>query len=613
MMASPGGTPEDDVSAMSAQSGSDWEDNLEDPDFSLTTELAETLGVVANNDKLSQIFDSALGDSRNVEDVSGILYEDQGPAAKKRKVETLDERNLLAAIDEDVLNDGGDSDGDSEASDVEAVLQALEAAEETGEEDGFRVGVMEDTITRDVNMPEIYVTKLLFSDVDPFGRKKKDPRVYNRKTYCPGCNKLVQRWVTHVIRQRWKKHKNVAEFKDIHNLLDEIKDDENIQKSAKYEELLQLMKSCSSRAVHQHNMEVLQQKRGELIIARRARGATLDVSQYGPCPHCLRWYYLQRLFSHQKKCGTARNVQPLSQTTTLVQSAFLAGRMDHRVSLELRTQVLPSLGQQAAAVVMDDPLLVARGNQCLIEKKFDDKVKRVRYTRAVLIKAGRLKIELNSLLRPDSGSNISDYLTMEHFPQVVKAAGQAMKKYYKTEINAARASSFQKHFREMVRKLAALKLSIALQDKESHTRREARQFLRCISAYWPQDMLTFDMKKLARDVDEFQLKLGAGDCEAEAPSSGDVPVQSVSRPAGLEAAHHPVALPFQEDIEKLYLHVDGQLAGLDATEAQHRFHTMCALAMVKMVLTNPNAGGWITELRYSIDCLVKGCTVKPLI
>lgn len=72
---------------------------------------------------------------------------------------------------------------------------------------------------------------------------------------------------------------------------------------------------------HQHNLEVLKNKSGTLVLARRKHDASFDINDYGPCPLCFAWLELKELARHNKSRCIATCNGPESRNETATSSS----------------------------------------------------------------------------------------------------------------------------------------------------------------------------------------------------------------------------------------------------------------------------------------------------
>ena len=77
---------------------------------------------------------------------------------------------------------------------------------------------------------------------------------------------------TNISRHLRTKHANETEVEEV------IKPANDSKTMAKQLELIRM------KGDHKHNLEVIDKKEGNLVIARRRRQSEFDSDQYGPCP-----------------------------------------------------------------------------------------------------------------------------------------------------------------------------------------------------------------------------------------------------------------------------------------------------------------------------------------
>ncbi|KAK3587407.1 hypothetical protein CHS0354_028786 [Potamilus streckersoni] len=118
------------------------------------------------------------------------------------------------------------------------------------------------------------------------GVSKKDDgrRIYNKKLACFYCGKLLKhRLKSHLATQH-------SEEKDVASLLACNKMEQN--------KGFQLLKNNGN---FKHNIKVLEQGKGKLIVVRRSTHSSRE-DDYLPCIHCLGFFRVEELWRHCRKC-----------------------------------------------------------------------------------------------------------------------------------------------------------------------------------------------------------------------------------------------------------------------------------------------------------------------
>ncbi|XP_033758095.1 uncharacterized protein LOC117340444 [Pecten maximus] len=235
-----------------------------------------------------------------------------------------------------------------------------EKAEHENEDDELECeeALCEDQISRDVTHRNIYIRKVLKSEKGSRAQasKKKNLRVYNSYHACFICGKLVQHIPTHL-----KTHRNNPKVKDI--LLQKVPDFSKVRRFG--DDL--------------HNRKVVEELKGEFLLARRPSDNKLDISLYGPCPNCSEWILLKCIKYHHQRCTKkeGKNVK-LSRRSLSTQSMILAGHIQSKCSKAMLTEVFPSMiDDKIAKVAKEDELIVALGESWL--RRNIDNIEKRRY------------------------------------------------------------------------------------------------------------------------------------------------------------------------------------------------------------------------------------------
>jgi hypothetical protein len=320
----------------------------------------------------------------------------------------------------------------------------------------------EDEIIRSKDCPQIYVARILQNSTTKCGKKKKTSRVYNSHHPCPFCKKLYPNFATHVTSKKHSEEPEVLRIKQ--------------ERDKERKRLLNLLRM---RAVHEHNKDVLENKKGQLILERRPT-APFDVAKYGPCPHCFGWLRLSVIDRHQSKCpGKKGELTRYSRGQLLVQSSIVCGRMGETASQKLLSEVFPiMLNDRISEVAKSDPLIVMLGNLWL-QRNVGNKVMRKYYTSSVMRLSARLRIQLNEM-QPLENNNLEHYLKPEHFDMVVKAALACAAQDADDEEDLATPSNAIKLHYDLQR-LTSIKMGIAMKIGDTKTRKDCKTFLKLIT------------------------------------------------------------------------------------------------------------------------------------
>ena len=235
-------------------------------------------------------------------------------------------------------------------------------------------------IIRDLNLPGIFVRKLrkrrTASKAQAARKKEGNTRRYDTYHACFYCGKLIQHIQTHtcIVKPNAKKP-------EVREILKKTKSGEKPDFS-----------SLRKLGDHKHNCSVLAEGVREILLSRRP--SKLDVSQFGPCPHCKQWLLLKNTRVHFKKCSKIRNI---SKRILIVQSQVLSGVIDTKPSKLMLQEVFTTmLCDEVGKTAKKDKLIIALGETWL-RRSIDNREKRSYYTSQHMRLMARLLLHLREI------------------------------------------------------------------------------------------------------------------------------------------------------------------------------------------------------------------------
>ena len=169
---------------------------------------------------------------------------------------------------------------EDENSDVDNNQRSIESSDEDEQD------VDENEIARDITKKTIYVKLVQKSEKTKLGKKKKSTRVYNAQHSCLYCHKLVTNWATHVLQH--KDQPEVMKMNRISCSISHTLEDLHIQ----LRERKELLHCLRRKHDHLHNVKVIENEKGEIILGRRFHNNIFDLRDFGPCSHCSEWLKL---------------------------------------------------------------------------------------------------------------------------------------------------------------------------------------------------------------------------------------------------------------------------------------------------------------------------------
>ena len=82
----------------------------------------------------------------------------------------------------------------------------------------------------------------------------------------------------------------------------EVEEKEMVQKKRKILLYILRLKAC-----HEHNVMMLECKKGQILLTRRNQGQTFQGEKYGPCPNFLGWLLLTTMQRHHNTCPVLKS------------------------------------------------------------------------------------------------------------------------------------------------------------------------------------------------------------------------------------------------------------------------------------------------------------------
>ena len=161
--------------------------------------------------------------------------------------------------------------------------------------------------------------KVFIKGISKGNANSKHNRVYDSMHACLFCFEMHTNIQSHLERKLCKEE----EIKALRELKDKRAKETDEGKIKSLNKKLQSgMAMLRNKGNYLHNMKVLKQKSGELLLSRRSTG-TFNLDDYGPCPQCKDWLNRKCALAHQQKFCPARKeeVQTQSQETQTLQKS----------------------------------------------------------------------------------------------------------------------------------------------------------------------------------------------------------------------------------------------------------------------------------------------------
>ena len=321
---------------------------------------------------------------------------------------------------------------------------------------------------------------------------------------------------------------------------------------------------------HYHNISVLDEKKGEIILSRRSNNKHFDLAQYGPCPNCYDWIKLSTLKRHQKRCPADREkLIQVSSSALLMQSDMMTGRLSRDATSALVQEVFPIMrNDNLAKIAKNDAVIVSLGNQWM-QRNIGNRIMRKYYTSSVMRLAAQLKVHLQ-LITNDKTASLEDFIHPKNFDHFVKAALKCTKEDDEDEEEIKSPSNAIKLGYD-IKRMASAKLGEALKTGNEVKTSEAKDFLKLMTLNWG-----FQVTKLSRTV------LSERNFNSYKP------------------------LPLPSDVKKLAAYLQSSLKSLDLQDYSYTQRKKVAvLSLAWLTLYNRRRCGEVQAIRYELPVYIK--------
>lgn len=242
--------------------------------------------------------------------------------------------------------------------------------------------------------------------------KRGGKRAWDKKYYCVYCFQPYAK----IARHFEDKHSRESEVDKMIKLAPTEKDGpDSVRLKRKLRK--EICDSLRKKGNYNHNIAVLQQGRGELIVKRCPPKITLYTS-YLPCEFCLDFYYKKDLHRHMKTCKMRKTKLVTRKVVRVQGSAAMLLPVHPDVSEALNRLFIRMRVDDVSLALKLDPLIIKYGNVlCRKHYNNDDQTYHISNK---LRELGRLLIKLRSS-NEEKVKCFQDVINPELFPNVVIA------------------------------------------------------------------------------------------------------------------------------------------------------------------------------------------------
>ena len=341
---------------------------------------------------------------------------------------------------------------------------------------------------RDEKYPGIYIKRYNSSNEGKKGIKKDD-RPYDTVHACKFCSGLF----THIQDHVENKHKKEPQVLKIAELKEKVKNlhDHNQQKLIKqYQCLLRY------EGDHLHNIKVLRNKDGELLVQRKACGKETFVHHnYGPCPKCFVWLHLEHsLQAHRKNCNGLEDTgiivfgQEKKGLNMAVSKAIIGEGLEIDKSCPLVGKyVMPIIrNDDVGKLAKEDRLIIELGEIWMV-KSYGNKLARNKTSSFRMRLCARLLAAVRGFTKVPNLS-VRDILCPEYFDDIVKVTLNLCEKDDQEKL---KHPSIALKIGYDLGRLAGLKLCTCIKEQDKEGESSTKQFLKLLKLQWSAKVSKF--------------------------------------------------------------------------------------------------------------------------
>ena len=168
-------------------------------------------------------------------------------------------------------------------------------------------------------------------------------RSYDKKYFCLFCEQYQAKLPRH-LTTRHKNEIEVAKYL--------VEKDPKVKRN-----ILTRLRNLGS---HKHNMEVIRERKGELLVVYRPSEPT-QWSDYSPCPYCYGYYASSVLWKHAKRCNFTPELRKHGKI--LENSRILLPCAEDNISDGLRKILLTMKDDTVSLIVKNDSLIRQLGQK----------------------------------------------------------------------------------------------------------------------------------------------------------------------------------------------------------------------------------------------------------
>lgn len=342
--------------------------------------------------------------------------------------------------------------------------------------------VQESTSTKSSNRSAILRDECVSSSTDVskitvMTTSNRDGRCYDKRYYCLYCNKGKAKIPRHLTTQ----HKNEPE------VIKYVEENDPITKR-------NIMMKLRNLGNHYHNVNVIREKKGVLIVAYRPQNSSASADDYLPCEHCLGYYSAPDLWKHTKRCPLADSTKQRPHKK-VQESAKLLLPPPKGASTGLQTVLASMNKDEIGRIVKADKLILQLGEKLFLKNGHDRE--QHGYIRNVLRELGRLLKDLRGSTG-NSSAQLIDFIDPKYFMTVVKSARQVAG--FCEEKHTYNTPSLALKLGHSVKKCSKIVKGNALQSGDEEALTKSSAFFELCELNWTEEVSTHALRTLSESL-----------------------------------------------------------------------------------------------------------------
>nr|XP_022308439.1 uncharacterized protein LOC111114442 [Crassostrea virginica] len=305
-------------------------------------------------------------------------------------------------------------------------------------------------------------------------------RSYDKKYFCLFCEQYQAKLPRH-LTTRHKNEIEVAKYL--------VEKDPKVKRN-----ILTRLRNLGS---HKHNMEVIRERKGELLVVYRPSEPT-QWSDYSPCPYCYGYYASSVLWKHAKRCNFTPELRKHGKI--LENSRILLPCAEDNISDGLRKILLTMKDDTVSLIVKNDSLIRQLGQK--LSSKHGNNKESYHYIRNSLREMGRLLICANE--KTGSSNELSSFIDPFQFDLLVNCTREVAG--CSQETSQFKTPSLALKIGCSLKKCAGILKGNALRIGDESLERKAAKFMELYDLKWNEEV-TAHAHRTLKEMKRNQVQL----------------------------------------------------------------------------------------------------------